>query len=197
MKSNILTMTCLVVFCPGLYVRGEQEVKPVVYGPSEATLKRIAVSREKERLEILSKLGKDRSDLQGRLLTELGNAKENDKKFAFVYLMGLYRLDGTIWDLAKIIDLESKMVADDALPLWQQYPVVEALIKIGRPSIRAMLDNIKTAKSKKVTELSVDVIRYVETPAIAKMILQDAIAKEKDPTKARNLQDSLKYLEKK
>ena len=45
--------------------------------------------------------------------------------------------------------------------------MVEALINIGRPAIPAMLENVKTAKGGKKTELSVMVINGVERPIVA------------------------------
>jgi hypothetical protein len=105
-------------------------------------------------------------------------------------------MDGAVRDLADLITLEAEVKQQSKEALWDVHPVAEALIKIGRPSIPAMLENIKAAKGENVTKLSVEVIQYVETPAIAKMILQDAIAKEKDSAKMKILQDSLKYLKK-
>lgn len=193
MKRTLLSIAVLAVFYLGLYARGRDEVKPAINGPSEVTLRSIATSDEKERLEILRELSKGRSDLEARLLKELGAATEDDKKFAFVYLMGLYRLEATVWTLANIIDLESKPTWNDKLPLWGRHPAAGALLKIGRRAIPAMLDNIKTAKREKITRLSVWVIQHIETPAITKMILEEAIAEEKDPTKNANLRNSLKY----
>jgi hypothetical protein len=194
MKSVVLSIAILVAVCLGPSGREGEEVKLVIRVPNDATLKKIAASDEKQTLEILGQLGSGRSDLASMLIKELDAATDNDKKCSFVYLMGLYRLEATVRELAKFIDLESKPRLNDAEFLWDRHPAVEALIKIGRPSIPAMLDNIKVAKGENVTKLSVDVIQYVETPVIAKMILQDAIAKEKDAEKVKILQDSLKYL---
>lgn len=196
MKFVILSITVLSACCFGLLAQGKDEGKLVINAPSEAALKKIAASEEKERLEILRQLEKDRLDLQAQLFKELGAATENDKKFVFVYLMGFYRLEGTVWTLAKIIDLEAKPALNDALPRWGRHPAVDALVRIGRPAIPAMLANIKDAKGEKITELSVKVIQYAETPSIAKMILEEAVAKEEEPAKKKLLQDSLKFLKK-
>lgn len=195
MKRVVVWVIILTTLCLGVYAREERKVTPASNDPSETALKRIASSGEKERLEILSQFGKARSDLQLRLIKELNAATENDKKFAFVYLMGLYRLERTVPELTKIIDLKSKPRINDAeFPYWDKYPVVEALVKIGRPAVPAMLENIKAGKGEKIMKLSVKVIRHVETPIIAKIILEDAIAKENDPTKVGSLRDALKYL---
>lgn len=196
MKSTVLSIAILAVLYLGLFAQGKNEVKPVIDSPSEATLKQIAASGEKERLAILDQLSNNRSDLERRLINALNAATEKDKKFAFVYLMGLYRLEETVWALARVIDLENEVTPNNALPLLSRYPAVDALLRIGQRSVPAMLDNIKAAKGEKITELSVDVIQHIESPAFAKMILEEAITKEADPVKKKHLQDSLKYLKK-
>ena len=136
---------------------------------------------DKEAEEMASRLSKDRAELQSQLLLQLVSPKSKQHQIVVAYLLGLYRMDGAVRDLADLITLEAEVRAQSKEALWDVHPVAEALIKIGRPSIPAMLENIKAAKGENVTKLSVEVIQYVETPAIAKMILQDAIAKEKDP----------------
>jgi hypothetical protein len=159
-------------------------------------LVRLPDATDKETEQIASQLSDERTELQSQLILQLVSPKSKHHQIVVAYLLGLYRMDGAVRDLASVITLEAEVTIQKRERLWDVHPVAEALIKIGRPSIPAMLENIKAAKGEEVTKLSVEVIQYVETPAIAKMILQDAIAKEKDPVKVKILQDSLKYVKK-
>jgi hypothetical protein len=147
-----------------------------------------------EREDMVVALTKKRLALQTDLLKQLNSPKSEEHQISVIYLLGLYRMEGAVRDLANLITLEAKVRIQKREWLWDQYPVVEALVKIGRPAIPAMLENIKAAKGEKVTELSIKVIQHVETLAIAKMILQEVIDKEKDQKKKKNIKESLKYL---
>jgi len=147
-----------------------------------------------EREDMVVALTKERFALQKELIRQLNSPKSKHHQISAAYLLGLYRMERAVRDLANVITLEAEVRRQEKEWLWNQYPVVEALVRIGRPAIPAMLENIEAGKGEKITELSVKVIRHVGTAAIAKMILEEAIAKEKDPTKMKNLRESLKYL---
>jgi len=124
---------------------------------------RMATLKDEERMELLGKLSRERSDIQGDLIHQLANSTSKDMKFAAAFLLGMYRMEQSVRELSKFITLESHHSIDwKREPLWDRYPVVEALIRIGKPAIPEMIRNIETSEDKKVQELSARVIRYVE-----------------------------------
>ncbi|MHC4529568.1 MAG: hypothetical protein ACYS29_16970, partial [Planctomycetota bacterium] len=75
--------------------------------------------------------------------------------------------------------------------LWDRYPVVEALIKIGKPSVRVMIHNIVSSNDKKVRDLSAKVIRYIEGREIGRIVLEKAAERQTDPAKKARLKGAL------
>lgn len=75
------------------------------------------------------------------------------------------------------------------------YPCVGALSEIGKPSVGAMLRNLETSQDEKVRKLSARVIRNVEGPALARIVLEKAAQKQTDPAKQAMLQAALAYFE--
>ncbi len=198
MKHLVLSAAFVPVLWIGLYVQGKQETKPVINGPSEAALKTIANSGEKETFEVLGRLGKDRLDLQARLFKELGAATKNEKKAVFVYLMGFYRLEETVWTLANIIDLECPQpIIHDALPLLSRYPVVDALIRIGMPSIRAVIGRLEKDNKELVVELGTKVIDGILGRELGEMAIKQAIDKQTDRDKRKKLEEALAFFKNK
>ena len=75
------------------------------------------------------------------------------------------------------------------------YPCVGALSEIGKPSVGAMLSNLETSHDEKVRKLSARVIRSVEGPELAKIVVEQAVEKQTDPAKQAMLQAALAYFE--
>ena len=122
---------------------------------------------------------------------------ENQKaRFCAAYLLGLYRYPEAVNHLAAKITMEND---DEVLPQgkmarWGRYPAVEALIRIGKPSVAAMLRNLASSSDQHVRALSARVIFYVEGEQIGRLIVENAIAKEDDSVKKKNLEASLSLL---
>ena len=143
---------------------------------------------DEERIEYLGELSKERADIQSNLIYQLNSSHSVEIKSASAFLLGLYRMEQSVHELSKFITLEDSQNAKwKREPLWDRYPVVEALIRIGKPSIPEMLKNIKTSNDQKVVELSIRVIRYVEGPEIGRIILEKELEKQTGP------QDKAKY----
>ena len=67
------------------------------------------------------------------------------------------------------------------------YPVVDALVKIGNPSIPAVIQNLAETEDGQVIELSLEVLYRIEGDKdIVQLRLQKASFAESDPIKKRN-----------
>lgn len=154
-------------------------------------LKHLHQMTSDEREVLLTSLEREWQAIEGVLVTSLGS-KDHETQFCSAYLLGLYRYSNAVDNLANVITMEStKSSEDDRKSRWQQYPAVEALIVIGKPSVPAMLRNLASSSDQHVRALSARVIFHVEGEQIGQLIVESAIAKEDDPVKKQNLETSL------
>jgi len=182
----------LCVFCA--FALAGKSMKMETSG-NAAAIARMGALDEEERMEFLAELSKERSDIQGNLIYQLSNSESKEMKFAAAFLLGRYRMEQSVGALSEFLTLEYEHKTPwDREPLWGRRPIVEALIRIGRPAIPEMIKNIETSEDKKVRELSARVIRYVEGPEVAKFILERQIEKQSDEAKQRNLREALQYI---
>jgi hypothetical protein len=79
-------------------------------------------------------------------------------------------------------------------PLWERYPAMEALITIGKPSVRPSIELLATEDNPIRRELAIKVIRYVEGPEVAEFILQKELAAEGDSARRDRLKGVLDLL---
>jgi len=80
-------------------------------------------------------------------------------------------------------------------PNVPDYPAMEALIKIGNPSISAVIRNLAESDDAKVRELSLQVIERIDNDKdISALRLQKAIKAETNSQKQARLQAALKTL---
>ena len=83
------------------------------------------------------------------------------------------------------------------LPPILGHPAVEALIKIGNPSIPAVIRNLAESDDAKVRELSLKVLKSIDGDKdISQLRLQKAFKAETASQKQARLQAALKDLEK-
>jgi HEAT repeat protein len=149
-----------------------------------------------ERMSFLNQLTKERLDIQGNLIQLLKNSRSKDVKFAAAFLIGLYRMERSVYSLSRYITLESESEyeytdSSNKLPLWDRYPIVQALIRIGKPAVPEMIRNIQTSDDEKVRQLSARVIRYVEGPEFGRIVIEKAIERQTDPQKKSKLEAAL------
>lgn len=175
---GLIVCGCLGV---GAFAFGEGKMKT---GATNA-IPQLASLKAEERLKLLDKTVNDRYSLQSELIAQLDASKSKEVTFSAAFLLGIYRMEDSVPTLAKIITMESDvMLHASAEPRWDQYPIVEALIRIGNPAVPEMIKNIETSKDKKVRELSARVIKYVMGPDIAKIVLEKAMKDKSDAVKA-------------
>lgn len=139
----------------------------------------------------LSSFESERERIKSLLLTSLGSG-DPQVQYAAAYLLGFHRYSEAINDLAAVITLHNEETElNKRLPRWGEFPVVEALIRIGKPSVRAMLANLETSDDANVRGLSARVIFYVEGPDLSKIVVENAVNAQTDPDKKKRLQDAL------
>lgn len=153
---------------------------------------------EKSRMKVLSQVDSQRLTLLGILLRHLGTSPSKNVQAAAIYLIGRHRLSDGVDELMKYIDFAPDMKRQimEPEPLWEQYPAMEALITIGKPSVPAALKLLATETGDLRRSLAVKVIRYVEGADVARFLLDQAYAAESDAARKENLADARSRLNK-
>jgi len=115
-------------------------------------------------------------------------------RFYSAFFLGVYRFPEAASPLASIISVEDNMKWRH-LPAWGRYPAMSALMRIGNPSIPAVIGNLEESDDAKVRELSLAVLNYIDNDKdITQLRLQKALKAEKDPQKQTRLQAAIKSL---
>lgn len=97
-------------------------------------------------------------------------------------------------DMSKI----NLMGLPDVLPAMGKYPAVEALVKIGNPSIPAVIQNLADSDDVKVRDLSMQVLTRIDSDKdISQLRLQKALKAETDSQKKARLQTAINSLSEK
>lgn len=141
----------------------------------------------------------ERQNLSRELLSILQDTKSsNFQKCSAAYFLGEMRIPDAVFALAEHVTLrkEASDYLVKGLPVMKEYPAVEALIKIGKPSTIQMIRNLEDSSDSLFRELSTRVIRDVEGADIGRIIIQKAIKKQANSKKKERLQAALssKYL---
>ncbi|MGO9272174.1 MAG: HEAT repeat domain-containing protein [Terriglobia bacterium] len=151
---------------------------------------------ERSRMNLLSQVNRERSEMLGVLLKYLGPDSSSSVQAAAIYLIGRNRLSDGVPELVRRIDFDTGVQPKKAAePLWERYPAMEALITIGSPSIRPSVELLATDPSEVRRNLAVEVIRYVEGPEVSNFILERALAAESEPKRRDNLSDAIRRLQ--
>jgi len=153
---------------------------------------------ERSRMQLISGVDRQRSELLGVLLRQLGTTNSNHVKAAAIYMIGRHRLSEGARELIRWIDFEPPPPARRGVaePLWERYPAMEALIAIGHPSIGPTLELLATDDNFTRRDLGVKVIRYAEDSGVARFILERAAAGVSEPARQARLRDALTRLSK-
>lgn len=142
------------------------------------------------REQYLSDLMRERLSVQEELMRLLDQGQSDDIRFCAAYLLGMYRMDGAVTSLAQHIRMEqTREIPRDREALWGRYPVVEALVRIGIPSIPVMIETIETASDEGVRNLSAQVIRNVYGLDIAKQVIEKRAQIQTDQQKREHLRE--------
>jgi HEAT repeat protein len=149
------------------------------------------------RMRLLSSVDSQRSELLGVLLRHLGTSQSKNVQAAAIYLIGRHHLVDGVPELIKWIDFApGGPRIPEPEPLWEKYPAMEALINIGRPSVAPAIELLATDSNDLRRSLAVKVLRYVETPDVAKFILQKSQDSAADEGRKSMLVDALSRLDK-
>jgi len=147
-----------------------------------------------EREAFLSDLEKERHAILEGLLVGLGSEHEQIR-FCSAYLLGHYRFNQAAGSLADVVTMENpELTRNTREQRWGRYPAVEALIRLGKPSVPPMISNLETSDDEHVRGLSARVIYHVEGPELARIVVEMAITKQPDPVKKKRLETALSLL---
>lgn len=153
---------------------------------------------DQERMEILGR----EDERRNKLLTELVYALDTDPsrhvQSGAIYLIGRHRLSPGAEELVRRIDFDTGQPERriSPMPLWGQYPAIEALIAIGRPVVPHLMELLGTESSATRRDLAIRVLVGVEDQDIADLIIRRAQAAEADSGKRAKLKDALARLAK-
>lgn len=145
---------------------------------------------------IASKLITERACFRDQLLNVFKDAKSSRfNKCAAAYHLGEMRTPEAADALAADIKLNLGPMVVDHLSILMHTPAVDALIKIGSPSIPAVIRNLEENGDAKVRELSLKVLYRIDGDKdIVRLRLQKALNAQKDSQKQARLQAALKSL---
>ncbi len=160
-------------------------------------MKSLDTMDERARMRLVSKVDEQRNELLSVLIKHLDTSPSKNVQATAIYLIGRHRLAEGVGELIRHIDFDaSGQAIKGAEPLWEQYPAMEALITIGKPSVLATLKLLATETDDLRRTLAVKVIRYVEGAEIARFILDHSYAAENDPVRKANFADARTRLNK-
>lgn len=145
------------------------------------------------------RLGELRIQLVSDVLQRLIHERDAERKALLIFLLGEYRATEAASVLVGMISFEaprsSKNGGLKTRPLWGTHPAAEALVKIGVPACRAVMQRLETETNTAAMKLEVDVICAVyRSKDVAELVLVKAAANEADAKKKANLQASLQIL---
>jgi hypothetical protein len=160
-------------------------------------MKKLETLDERSRMDFCSHVDEQRDELLAVLIRHLNTTTSASIKTAAIYLIGRHRLSNGVRELIKQIDFDSESQSRGSpLPLWGQYPAMEALIHIGQPAVSAAIELLAADMNNLRRDLAVKVIRYVENAEIARFILAQAQSNETDQNRKANFQDAIDRLDK-
>ncbi len=139
--------------------------------------------------------GLEHSRLSARMLSIFRDLKSPtlNRCFAAYYLGELHSSEAAealAPALALHVDLSKYTIKH--YPVIAGHPVVEALIKIGCPSIPAVIQNLKDSDDTVVKELSLEVLYRVEGEKdVVQSRLRRAAEGEQDPARKARLQNAI------
>jgi hypothetical protein len=196
---NSLSAVVLLVLAGSCSIAGQKKGDEQVIAQDVMNLfARLDTLDEQSRMKLLSTVDQQRNELLGLLLKQLGTSRSANVRAAAIYLIGRHRLSDGVDELIRWIDFApgSEQRIPEPEPLWEKYPAMEALIVIGKPSVKPAVELIATDANDLRRTLAVKVIRYVEGGNVASMVLEQAFSSELDPSRKSMLADGRVRMEK-
>ena len=137
---------------------------------------------------------KNRSQYVNLLLKIFKDARASDyQKCATAYFLGEMRAPEAVDDLASNIKLcLTNSYPGSTRTYWPS--VTGALIKIGSPSIPALIRNLQESDDAQVRKNSLEVLCYIDDKDIVQLRLQKTIDIQSDATKKARLQAAINSL---
>ncbi|MGH7976619.1 MAG: hypothetical protein ACREDS_00525 [Limisphaerales bacterium] len=166
----------------------------------QATPENIIASAKAKNLDIFNAVSGNFITERARLNSELLNIFKNPKssnpnRCAAAFYLGEMRFPNAADALAPEITLHLSGVTIDEIPMTMGNPVADALIKIGNPSIPAVIRNLAESDDAQVRKLSLQVLCRIDGDRdITQLRLQKALKAETDSQKQARLQAALKEL---
>ncbi len=134
------------------------------------------------------------ADRQAKLdkLHKMLGSDSKDDQYAAAYLMGYLRYGEAVPALTRNLTLECPPDphVQKRLPRWNAYPAMQALVHIGKPAVRSMVDVLATSDDAHERGLAARVIFYIEGEDLAPVVMDRAIAKTPDPQKKDRLRSA-------
>ncbi|HEY1661496.1 MAG TPA: HEAT repeat domain-containing protein [Verrucomicrobiae bacterium] len=200
--SGILTMLFVLALNMALsFDANAQDIGQVSFNLSD-----ILVSAKTSNIYFLNKAVDDFKKQDNYLASKLVQILKEEKspslnRCASAFYLGEMRRSDSANALAETILLSvdmskiNLMGLPDVLPAMGKYPAMEALVKIGNPSIPAVIRNLAQSDDPNVRELSLQVLTRIDGDKdISQLRLQKALKAETDSQKQMRLQSALKSL---
>ncbi len=135
-----------------------------------------------------------REQMAAELLTILKDSRSSNlARCAAAFYLGEVRAAEAANELAAAItlDFDTSRITIKGLPLIQSHPAMDAIAKIGLPSIPALVGNLKTTDDPEIRARSLSVLYRVEGDRdVLQLRLRRAIETERDQVKRARLQSA-------
>ncbi len=196
-RERAVLVGCFIVFIQAFIAPLTNGTEQISDEQITGRLQKFERLTDKERETLLQDIGQNLRQTQETLLIAL-DSESKDARFYAAYLLGEYRFPRAADGLAQRITLEDKIRSTAQRShewFWDRYPAMEALVKIGTPSIPALIRNLEQSDDVTIRDLSLKVLYRVEgDKEITTLRLQHALNMQKDPQKQTRLQSALKSL---
>jgi hypothetical protein len=140
----------------------------------------------------------DRLAFGDQLIAQIRVPASPEARLAAIFIAGYFRMESTVDELSKIIDLHSPPRRNLKLPLLSEWPVADALVRIGSPALPAMAQNLAQSDDLIVRQQSTKVIIAILGTRLAKNAIQQAAdeAKRTGSTReAERLNDATSHID--
>ena len=158
---------------------------------------KLKVKSKEEKIKVIDLASKNIDELKQVLRINLSSNDQQTKAFS-LFLVGKYHLVELAGDVNDSISMQDKNeYMKDPMWIWGPYPAVDALIEIGLPSVRYMIENLSEKNDKDVRRRSLEVMIGFsghQDIELANFFLLRALKEENDPKKQKNLSDALNDL---